>query len=831
MVKTTDAKRSTPVDRTRFERAHRRLDIVMCGLIALSPLALGGTHPTAAFVLAILTTLICALSLTMHARAQLTPKHAWPIYALSALCAWVLLRATVLGAWTNTPLTAEAWALWPELAERGGIAPGRAALWTARTMTFVGAAWFAAQRFSRSDRAHLPVLGALGAATIVPLVGATQLILNSEKILGIYTPLDWSRTVAIAGPFVNPNQAGALVGIGALAALVIARNARETAQRLTAGIVALPLIAYVALLDARGALLALALAVLTFVFASATELRGRRLRLSAQLVLPIVLCATAALLLYAAPFTFELIDNATLQSKVRIWRESLAVPLHAPVFGFGPRGFQDAFASLGLNASHVWIEDPESGPIQLFSEHGMIVGVAVVAMVLALLVRAQRAAVNAGLAIASAGAAFTVFIVLETITGMGLHASSYLLVAGSAFGVLTGRALRGTRPAWSARAFAPAVAVLGVALWSVAASPPSVRTSLHDSRVPLLEELKTHTLSDPILVERGLARARQTPGRSALIQQMALIYSARGDHARAYELAQGLRTLAPNYAAPQRAAIRVALEADRLDEACDWLQDYATRFSAFPAQELTAVLERGAELDSCVQSAEHRLFAARAFSEAGRTELATALLFQLAAAPDASSEAIVEAITYSSQLKVPELGDLWLEQLLTRDDLREADFQALLRWSKQRSPELRLRLSEHAAGTYTESGEFRLSYAEAFLESLPEDQNGNWYIEFRPVIDACRTLSRGDRPLRQRVLTMAATAAWRAEAWEDVERYYRRVRLQELSRPRHAEALYRLGHVARMNDDLYRARRYYREALDVSGNYQPAIQALQEIGG
>lgn len=816
--------------RAQFEKSHRYLDYFMCGLLALSPLALGGTHPYAALGLALLVTSICVASLVLHWRAQLVPKHFWPIYVLTGLALWTLFRSTSLGAWTNPSLAQAAWSLWPELDARGGIAPGRAGLWVVRTMTFVLAAWYATQRFSRSDRLHLPIIGIVAAAALVPIVGAVQMLTHSHTILGFYTPLDWARTVPFAGPFVNPNQAGALIGFGAITALIAARHAQSTSLRFAFTALGIPLAASVLLLDARGALLAVVVSALLWALASACEQRGPSLRMGSQVVAPLATILLAATLLYVTPLTLNYFEEGTLLNKVQMWREALQVPLQAPIFGFGPRGFQDVFAAFGLNSSHVWIEDPESGPIQLFSEHGLLWGTVIAGMLFVLVYCTYRNARETSRHIASGLVALFVFVMIETITGMGLHSSAYLLLVGTAFGVLTGRALQHRRPA-KQRAWVGAGAVLVVALLSMAASPASIQSSLEDSRVPLLAELQEYPLSDDRILAQGLKLAQQTPARSTLIQQMATVYSARGDRQRATELAHGLRQLAPNYAAPQRAAIHILLDDGDHEQACTWLREFNQRFDHFPGSTLVRWLEVAPPGTTCLQDAYERLQGARALLDVSKDDIAFSMLLQLATDADASTDALVEAVHATRRMRIPELGELWTSILLERDDLSEEHYKTLLDWARQYSAELRLHIAEQAAHAYRDNAEFRVVYAESFLAALSEPHPTGWYIEFKPIIDACRSLARGNRPLTQRIYGIAGDAAWMAGKWEDAAGYYQRLHVKDLPRQRAVVVLYRQGEIAREQDDHFRAKRFYRDALDLNQNYAPALEALQSIGG
>src|SRR5699024_5386601 len=133
---------------------------------------------------------------------------------------------------TNPPMAVEAWSFWPELRARGGIAPGRAGLWVIRTLTFTLSAWYASQRFMRSTEllnvSRAIVVGVL----LVIAVGVAQHLSHATAVLWLYEPLDWTRVVPLAGPFVNPNQAGAYVGLGAVLAASGVHYSRERNARL-----------------------------------------------------------------------------------------------------------------------------------------------------------------------------------------------------------------------------------------------------------------------------------------------------------------------------------------------------------------------------------------------------------------------------------------------------------------------------------------------------------------------------------------------------------------------------------------------------------------------
>lgn len=827
---------SSSDQRKHFDTHQRRLDAVMLGCVAASPLALGGTHPTAAAVLFVLFSAMSVAAYGIHVRYRRSWRQFVPIWVLAALCAWVLVRATPLGAWTNAPIAQDAWSLWPELTVRGGIAPGRAALWVARTLTLVATASYAALRFSRTDRVARAALALIAAGCVVAITGALQSVLGASHILGLYAPLDWARVVPLAGPFVNPNQAGALVGLAAVVALCGARFADKPQHRIALGILCVPLTAYVALLDARGALIAVLAAALSFFAGRLVEDLSPTIRATILCVWTGLLASCAMLALYVLlPFRAGAGAESTLLAKMQVWNASLQVPLHAPVFGFGPRGFQDAFSSLGLNTSHVWIEDPESGPLQFAAEHGLVVSALLLIGAGVVFFRATRNSPRSGWALSSGLNAVTIYIVLESITGMGLHASAYLAMVGVVLGILIGRAAREqARPAWDRRLAAQPLALLGLALVCMAALPASVQTSLADSRAPLIDALRTERLSSPV-IDASLRRAsRRTPGSPALILQAALLADARGDHARAMELARGARRHAPNSEQVSAATVRLAFKNRALDDACTWLDEHETRFQSVPVDAIDALIASGLPLQDCLKSDAALLNAFAALQRSTHSDVGFALILQLANQPEPSRAVRLAATDASVRAKIPALATLWVQALI--DDpvpLSEDDYATLTRWAAAMPPSdpYQLELLAAAAADHPDNASFRIRYIEAYMAGVPEDAPPGWYDELLPVIDAARSLARGDRELSRRAQWIHADAAWRATRVDEAEAIYDRLPLQGLTARQQALMHFRRGEYARANNDYYRAKRHYEQALELQPRFPEARRALDEIGG
>lgn len=823
--------------RQRFDAHQRRLDTAVLAALALSPLALGGTHPVAAAGLFAAFTLLSIAAYVIHCVFKRGWRQFIPLWMLVALCAWVLLRTTPVFSFLNPEIARDAWTLWPDLIARGGLAPGRSALWVARTLTLVATASYAAVRFSRTDKIPRAALAIVAAGTVVAIVGALQSVFGADKILGVYSPLDWSRLVPLAGPFVNPNQAGALVGLAAVVALGGTRFAAKQQHRIALGILCIPLLAYVVLLDARGALIAVLAAAVTFFASRLLEELQPTLRASIVTAWTLLLGGVAMLLLYVIlPSRAAQGDaSSTLVAKMKVWEAALQVPLRAPLTGFGPRAFQDAFSALGLNTNHVWIEDPESGPLQFAAEHGLVLAVLLVVGGATVFFRAVRNSPKSSAALAATLNAATVYVVVETITGMGLHASAYLALVGIVVGVIVGRAAReSARPAWSWRlSFQPA-AMAAVTLLCAIMLPGSIRTSLHDSHVPLEHVLRAERLSSPA-IDRALTRAsRQTPGNPALILQAAYLASARGDDARAFILAQGLRHHAPNVQNMSAASIQLAFKSGQPTHACTWLAEHEARFQTVPLPAVEAVIQSGLPIHTCLTTDAALLNAYAALRRSANKDAALALILELAGKPSPSHAVMLAAIDASVGAKMPAIATLWVYDLLEQEgELSEPDYDALLRWAAAMPAPAtdRLDLFASAAAAHPYNANFRIRYVEVYVQGITDDAPSTWYDDLLPVIDAARSLARGDRPLARRVQWVHAEAAWRAGRFTDADALYERLPPTGLTSPEQALMQFRRGEVARQQNDYYRAKRHYEQALELQPRFTEARQALDDIGG
>lgn len=819
---------------------HQIVDGLFVLSVALSPLALGGTHPAASFGLCVWFVLLTLWSYGLHLRHRQAWRTHWPIMGLLLLIAWAAVRM-----WTGTrglapAITQHAWALWPDLHASSALAPGRIPLWIARTLTFAAVATYAALRFSRSDQIRPALLAIVGAGTTTMLAGLVQSLLKADAILGVYRPIDWDRVVPLAGPFVNPNQAGAIAGLAAIAAIGLAILVRSAPARAGLILLGTALAAYTGAVQANGAILALLLAALSGSLIFATR-RVARERVAALLTgwLVIITTLCAAFLYLIAP-ALQFFATPTLHQKTTIWNAALTVPLKAPLVGFGPGGFQEAFATLGLNRNHVWVSDPESGPIQLFSEHGLILATIVCAAIAIVAYRTMRLRSSTSPTVVHILCALGAFVLVEAITGLGLHASAYLAAAGIVFGIGAGRSARKkARAELVPTRFVQPALVAAMAAFVILLAPKGIEASLNDSRPPLPPEARGTLQYPDEWIQVLDRRAQQAPASPPVIAQRAWMESALGHHARALALAAGLRRHAPNYPKWNADATVIALYASDHELACRWMREDAERFRALQENAIETALVKNIDFTQCLDSPDLQSVVYRALRGIGRHELASTIAFQLANSPNPTNEARRLAIDAAIYLKPAEIAALWVEDLVAARPTDPAVFETLFQWATAANASVaqRLPIALAAIEADRDNPRYQLFYANTLLQS---EDDAQWYAKARQALQHAQAQPQRDARLTLRIRKALADAAWKAQAWEDAQPAYEGL-LRQSQRPtqerpaltneERVTAYYRLGEIARAKGDYFTAQRHYREALDINPRHEPSLTALAALGG
>lgn len=840
-----NARRSDPSTRSIFiERGQGALDITFVLSVALSPLALGGTHPTASFALCAWFSLITILAFGFQGLQRKAWRFQPLIFALLVLIVFSSLRVLPIFAHFAPEITKSAWSTWPELGGSGTLAPGRFPLWAARTLTLVAVLSYSALRFARSDRAGKAFIGVAAAGGVTALVGIFQHLTQQESILGFYKPLDWSRAVPLAGPFVNPNQAGALIGLGALACAVLVGFAKKPPVRAMLALAAFGLSAMVFALEANGAALAVVATGLTLPIAFYSQRLEREKAALLNMGWLLALFLISAVTLWKIiPLTAYASANASMQ-KTLIWSNALSVPNAAPLLGFGPGGFAEAYATLGQNLNHVWVSDPESGPLQFLSEHGYPLGLLFLSLFALSVRRALRKRATAVPTATIATPLVIAYFGLETITGMGLHASAYIVAVACLLGSILGRSTRtGEKTRFTPCSLAHPALLVIVAIGVSVSARAGIEASLNDSRPPLPEAFRTANPSPSSWQNRILSLAKNSPASPPLLLQAAWVESTLGNHERALELATALRRHAPNYPNFAGEATAVALRANAIDTACAWLRQDADGFGAVSPVAVQSLVSAGVDVIECLETSSQRRIAWRAVDRIGKRDIANALAFQVANSEDAGEEDLVLGIRASIADKFPEIASLWVDQLLEMRIRHEDSFLTLIQWVHlAKAPYARTEaIFERAIQSFPESANFQLGLAETLIAAASDEQaSARWYERSAEAIEKAMKSGHGNPEVAFRARRAKANAAWTSEDWGEaksalirLERYAEEApnKRSMLSKAEHAELHFRMAKIAIRETDYFTAQRRLRRVLELEPNNQEAAETLARIGG
>jgi O-antigen ligase/tetratricopeptide (TPR) repeat protein len=377
---------------------------------------------------------------------------------------------------------------------------GRAA---AALMAFVVAYHLA----SGQSRRHIVVraLGIAGVAAVA--IGLGHRILGITKLYGAFNATPRSL---LAGPFVNPNHTAEFLELCAFACLACSFQ-RPTALNRVGWLVGVLLCAGGAAATlSRGAVLALSMAVLLFVFLSyiTREARAaghRRTSLAwAALVLGLVLVGAGALGAGQLVDRFKT-DTVSTDIRLQVWRQGLRV-FSAHPFGIGRGAFDRVFPiyrslRMPFPLRFAFLENE---PLQLLVDCGwpllMLVAGAMIVVVWQIIERGRRDKIEAALL------AGLFAVLVHGVVDFGLETLGILLPFAAVLGVLVGRlpppAERPVSSRWKARA--PWI-VVGVAMGGLVFGIASITNASYDDFDALLRKPST-----PVARRQLLVRAEET---------------------------------------------------------------------------------------------------------------------------------------------------------------------------------------------------------------------------------------------------------------------------------------------------------------------------------
>lgn len=822
----------TRAERRDFDARHRFADLLFVTLIGASPLALGGTVPAASLGLFGGLAFLTLGSWGFHLKSGARWIWHWPVIGLALLAGWALLRATSIAGPLGGELVTEGYRVWEGLRPRATLAPGHAATWAARTLSVGLAAQYTAQRFSRSDRMRPLALAVIGAGLFTAAAGVLQHVIGTHEVLFFYEPQQWSRIVPLAGPFVNPNQAGALAGLSAICALAAVPRARHARDKALAFAAFVALSSYTFAVGARGAALALVAALVVYLLLSAaTQLAGHRTTRALAVALPITLLTAACVLLYAvvpAHFPFE---DGTLAAKTQIWQESLRALFALPFFGVGAGAFAYAFPTLVDRPFHEWTIDPEAAPLQLVWEFGLIIALAVLAASCWLLWRATRAQRTTAQHLSAGIGAIATFVALEGATGLGLHASSYLLAVGAVLGVAIGRAERGgAKEARSTADLLRSSYMIVVTLGIAVATPAALRFADAQTRIPLAEATADETLE---WWPRAQALAKLAPASPPLLLQSAALSLRDAENERARALLEAALRVAPYRREVLHQSIVISGALEDTDFSCDLLARAQRIDLALHAQHLTALKQSGETWPDCLFTLG--LVGAAIPLLAASGDEANAWRLALDVANDGHSEesAMVSAVWLATRDDLAPLAEPWVRELLERGLAHLPSVDIVARWARATSnPSSSLLSYEQGLALDGDNTAFRLGAARAALDlSESADSAAARYEELeRASLHLGDASPRDANDIAERERLMG-NVAWARDNSEEAAEHYRAA-LRTINRGPDAVMMWiRIAQVHMEAGELFDAQRALRDALELAPNNREARELLESIGG
>ncbi|MCB9506397.1 MAG: hypothetical protein H6698_00700 [Myxococcales bacterium] len=591
------------------------LDLGLQILVATSALAIGGMHPVgqAATAFASITLLLGVAGL--HAASGQRWRWQPASGVLVAMALLTLFRASSASGWLAGAAEREVFGFW-DAAPRGTVAPGRAPL---AALRLIGAAsllqaWTV--RFRGRGGTRGTAIAVVAAVGLTALVGLAHGLTEARLLYGAYEPhhVDGLH-VTWAAPFINPNQAGAVYGLGAvlLTAIAWARPALRAGAVLV--IVAFALSTEL-LFQAHAAALATLVALVVFaVLVSVPPMSGRRYARLATAVVLASAAVTAPLLWFVAP---KIESAGVAAQKAQVWQDAL-VPSFSRALGWGRGAFADLAGQWSSRAFPTRFSYIESAPLDAAFDHGWVLFAAFVVAVGYGLRRRLLMDWRSETDLRAAVAALTVFVIIEGLSGAALESDGYRLPVLALLGLALGRSEASRRD--TRHAAAPLVTVAVAIACTGAAIPGLVRSVA----------LGASSSSDYLSTVSGVIPRDELssllPADALLLEHEATRELEAGNVDRAESIVAHLVRVVPGRAVTWDLAVDVAVARGRRAEACA-----AAAHLAGPganASWLVGALQRIDENSStwteCVPGADARAALFDGFERADRHDEALAL--------------------------------------------------------------------------------------------------------------------------------------------------------------------------------------------------------------
>ena len=389
---------------------------VLIALAVLAPWPFGSTPPWAVRTVTLIaggTAIVVSFDQLRHGAVCVSRAPLWPVALLVALG---FIQLIPLPAGLHAILAPGSAAVWhPEevaaaslltsKARPISVHPAATSEWLGATGALLALAALAAPALGRRRTATAVTWTLVGAGTLVAIYGIVARTLFGPLLYGhIAVP-----TVSPFGPFVNKNHFAGYIEMPALIALGLGRGLwRQHAKAADAGVPApspdalvafgasAAMVMAVLLSLSRGGALGVLSGIATFAFLDYATARHRGSL--GKVVAPVALAAVLVAILVLMPGEVHerLLgiarsrDDSALY-RIAIWKDSLRAWMASPVVGQGLGAFGDVIPRFKTTAGLFRVNHPESEPIEMAVEGGLVALFAVVAALSLLFVRSIAA--------------------------------------------------------------------------------------------------------------------------------------------------------------------------------------------------------------------------------------------------------------------------------------------------------------------------------------------------------------------------------------------------------------------------------------------------------
>src|SRR5258706_3648368 len=388
----------------------------LIALVAVSPWAFGSTPSWAVRSLtciSLATTLVVSLAQVRRGMLCLPRAPLWPVAILVALGFIQLIPLPAGLHALLAPGSASVWhpgepaaaALLGTRARPISIYPAATSAWVAFTSGIVALALLAAPALGRRRTMMAAAWVLVTAGTLVAVYGIVARTMFGPLLYGhIAVP-----TVSPFGPFVNKNHFAGYVEMPALLALGLGRGlwrqhapasgsgtpSPSPAALVAFGASTIMVMAVLLSLSRGGALgIVSGIAVLAAVDYATARHRGAMAKILAPIGLGGLLAVIMALLpgeVHERLLGVARRDDNSILYRVAIWKDSVHAWLASPVLGQGLGAFADVIPRFKTTAGLLRVEHPESEPIEIAVEGGLVALASAVAAVAAISMRSVRA--------------------------------------------------------------------------------------------------------------------------------------------------------------------------------------------------------------------------------------------------------------------------------------------------------------------------------------------------------------------------------------------------------------------------------------------------------